>query len=315
MPTKIEWADEVWNPVTGCAKVSQGCKNCYAERIAERFWRKDHLEEVHVQDINNNDVVVEQWVPRKFTDVRCHTERLGIPLHWRKPRRIFVNSMSDLFHESVPDEFIDQVFETMHLAYWHTFMILTKRPYRMRAYINSRYSDVPSAGALVLPNVWLGVSVENQSAANDRIPVLQATNAVVRFLSLEPLLSEIDLAVATGHAEGTGIIPFGFSWLKSSEIHWVVTGGESGPHARPAHPDWFRDIRDQCQAARVPFFFKQWGEWFPTRPFDKKTAGDYKSNEWNGGVCSWKVGKKAADRLLDGREWSEYPEFHSFAAV
>lgn len=226
--TSIEWATDVWNPVTGCAKVSAGCKNCYAEKIAKRFWGD-----------------------RKFTDVQCHPERLKDPLHWKKPRRVFVNSMSDLFHPDVPERFIDDVFRVMANTK-HTYMILTKRPDRMKRYIWNR-SKYPSDGRAMLPNVWLGVSAENQQAADERIPSLIQTSAAVRFVSVEPMLEAVDLRRGIysmppdGDPRGTSI----------EGIDWVICGCESGQNARPFDMDWARSLRDQCQNAGVPFFFKQ----------------------------------------------------------
>lgn len=239
--TKIEWADRVWNPTTGCTKVSQGCKHCYAERIAGRFWGE-----------------------RKFADVQLHPERLDMPLHWSKPSRVFVNSMSDLFHPDIDEKFIAKVFGIMWLATKHTFMVLTKRPDRMVELLNNedfqmhtgwfasqairelglqKPKDLP---AWPNSNIWLGVSVEDQAAADERIPLLLQTPAAVRFISAEPLLGPVNL----------------WKWLPDSPVevlNWVITGGESGTNARPMHPDWARSLRDQCVTAGGPFFFKQWG--------------------------------------------------------
>jgi protein gp37 len=221
--SRIEWTDATWNPVTGCTKVSPGCKNCYAQTFAERF----------------------RGVPghpfEQGFDLRLWPERLGLPLRWRTPRRIFVNSMSDLFHEQVPDAFIDSVFETMRSAHWHRFQVLTKRAHRMADHVVRR---ARRHGPLVQthPNVWLGTSVETQPYVT-RAESLAALPASVRFLSCEPLLGPLDLRGVLGR---TG-------------INWVIVGGESGHRARPIDPDWVREIRDQCRTARVPFFFKQWG--------------------------------------------------------
>ena len=230
--TTIEWTDKTWNPVTGCTKVSQGCKHCYAETIANRMWAQQYPP--------NSD-----GSQRRFTDVRCHPERLEQPLSWRKPARVFVNSMSDLFHEDVPFEFIARVFGVMREAHWHTFQVLTKRPevglHFMGWIMNGLgYTSYPT------PNVWLGVSVEDQANADKRIPLLLETPAAVRFLSCEPLLSPIQLAGVCN------------DWLEDG-IHWVIVGGESGPGARPIRHEWVRHIQRQCQDALVPFFFKQWG--------------------------------------------------------
>lgn len=249
----IEWTEATWNPVTGCSKVSAGCKNCYAETIADRFWGA-----------------------RKFTDVVCHEDRLEIPLHWRKPRRIFVNSMSDLFHEKVPDAFIAQVFNVMACGRhehneecWtgdqHIFQILTKRPARMLQFlttgIHEASEDWPGDSPLALafesdqpfPNVWLGASVEDQKAADERIPLLLQTPAAVRWISYEPALGPIDIPGALKKLPTIDGVP------QLPGPDWVVCGGESGPNARPMNPGWARSLRDQCQEAGVPFFMKQMG--------------------------------------------------------
>lgn len=210
--SSIEWTDSTWNPVTGCTKVSSGCKHCYAETFAER-WR------------GTPDHPYEQGF-----DLRLWPERLELPLSWKKPRTVFVNSMSDLFHEKVPLEFIQRVFNTMERASWHTFQILTKRSERL----------AELAPDLNWPqNVWMGVSIENEEY-QWRADHLRKVPAAVRFLSLEPLLGPI-------------------SDLNLSGIHWVIVGGESGPGARPIEAEWVRDIRKTCRRDRVPFFFKQWG--------------------------------------------------------
>ena len=210
--TSIEWCDTTWNPVTGCTKVSPGCAHCYAEGIAKRLWKG-----------------------RPFEDVRVHADRVNQPYRWRKPRRVFVNSMSDLFHEDVPFRFIDAVFHVMRETPKHTYQILTKRPDRMRLYMRD-------TRARSLPNVWLGVSVENQRMADERIPLLLDTLAAVRFLSVEPLLGPVNL----------------HPWL-SGGINWVIVGGESGPKARPCELRWIGSIVDQCAAAGVSAFVKQLG--------------------------------------------------------
>lgn len=214
----IEWTEATWNPITGCTKVSPGCDNCYAERLALRL-----------QAMGNPRY-------RNGFEVTLHPDQLDLPLRWRQPRMIFVNSMSDLFHDLVPDEFIVEVLATMERARWHTFQILTKRPGRMASFMR-RHRPKP------LPNVWLGTSVEDQRWARIRIPKLLATPAAVRFLSCEPLLGALNLG----------------AWLSPGKIHWVIVGGESGPRHRPPLPRWVRSLRDQCREADVPFFFKQWG--------------------------------------------------------
>ena len=225
--TKIEWTDAVWNPVTGCTKVSEGCEHCYAERIAKRFWKG-----------------------RKFGDVRIHPERLDEPEHWRKPRRVFVCSMSDLFHEKVPFTFIGRAFRKMDFCEQHIFQILTKRIYRAAQFC-LRDNLLYCTGMSVLPqNVWLGVSCENQKWAAQRIPKLLQIPAAVRFVSFEPLLGPVDL---------TDIHPVKEPYIPDPVLDWVIVGGESGPGARPMDPDWARSIRDQCREAGVPFFMKQMG--------------------------------------------------------
>lgn len=232
--TAIEWTDVVWNPVTGCDKVSPGCAHCYAEVVAGRFWAKLYPP-VLVPTAEG-----ETARPRTFTDVQCHPERLSEPLKWRKPRKVFVNSMSDLFHEDVPDAFIFDALDVIERCPQHTFQVLTKRPQRMVEF----FGGASGAGlsAPPLPNLWLGVSVENQHFADERIPLLLQTPAAVRFVSAEPLL---------------GPLYFFRGWL--GQLSWVIVGGESGAKARPLFAAWARDIVTACQAARVPVFVKQLG--------------------------------------------------------
>ena len=232
--SKIEWTDATWNPVTGCNKVSPGCKLCYAERLSKRLKATGMVKY------------------RNGFEVTCHPDALEIPLRWRKPRTIFVNSMSDLFHYQVPDQFVRDVFGVMEQAYWHRYQVLTKRPERV-AELNAML-PWPS-------QIWLGVSVESDRYLH-RSDLLRGTGAEIKFLSLEPLL---------------GPLPK----LNLDGIDWVIVGGESGPGARPMEADWARDIRDQCVAAAVPFYFKQWGGVF----------------------------KKRQGRLLDERTWDEMPNF------
>jgi len=401
MSTKIEWCQnpdgtpgETWNPVTGCSKVSAGCANCYAERMVKRLAGRFGYPE-------NNPFAV-----------TLQEDRLEQPLRWTKPRGVFVCSMGDLFHEDVGDLALQLVFSIMASASEHTFYVLTKRPERMRQWVRRlRWVrgvlplelppfraphlltcvaapqpdiDVEKAGGVPLEvdwvpsNVWLGVSVENQAAADERIPLLLDTPAAVRFVSCEPLLGRVDIrgallaqreihmradvegmlrnrsfdglqhddgrpmsrqeaedALFALLREGVRFIPVGekcegFTPEEGCPGHprpaldWVIAGGESGPRARPSHPDWFRGLRDQCQAAGVPYFFKQWGEWAPL--YDR----DVDDPDWRdvpeegprvrrinlaGGsgfhgerlVYLERVGKKAAGRELDGRTWDERP--------
>ena len=228
----IEWTDATWNPVTGCSKVSAGCENCYAERLANRL---------------------QKWGVARYRNgfaVTLHPEVLELPLHWREPRRVFVNSMSDLFHGLVPTSFIDKVFDVMERAPQHTFQVLTKRPGRMVAYLTgfgARRGNLVRVsaykGRAVPPNVWLGTSVEDTRVL-DRIDHLRRAPGPIRFLSCEPLL---------------GPLPA----LDLENINWVIVGGESGPGHRPIEASWVRDLRRQCRSAKVPFFFKQWGGYTP----------------------------------------------------
>ncbi|WP_190824741.1 DUF5131 family protein [Saccharopolyspora pogona] len=419
MSTGIEWTDETWNPVTGCTKVSPGCDNCYALTLAERF----------------------RGTPGHYFengfDVQLRPDKLIEPLKWRKPRRIFVNSMSDLFHQDVPGSYIAQVWATMAATPQHTYQVLTKRHGRMRSLLSNPYfrkdvmgwlrQDGHPIPAWPLPNVWLGVSVEDQKRADRRIPALLETPAAVRFLSCEPLLGPVDLTkwlppispmdpttapkswsdwtwpdwvpqtvrdqiesfwgpksartpqqwmrdmhVQGSHPFGTTVTSgdgFGhnppqvtgrwvhawnnvgrlvhddgsFSYTSFSQraireqrrLNWIICGGESGPKSRPMHPDWARNLRDQCLQANVPFFFKQWGNWAPPDPEHGNSVFDYVTNDdrvqvvndhgvrlgrpWPG----WRVqdgtrdaavmrryAKHAAGRLLDGRTWDQYPQQH-----
>jgi len=276
--TKIEWTDATWNPLRGCSRVSEGCRNCYAERVAARFSGPGLPYEGLTTPAGN-------WNGK----VKLVEDHLTDPLKWKKPRKIFVNSMSDLFHESVPFDWIDRIFAVMREARHHTFQVLTKRPERMAEYVGAerkrviwnRLLDVSGAAPLwPLPNVWLGVSVEDQPSADKRIQELLRCHAAVRWLSVEPMLGPVDLWVdglwckACPHCEESGHhCPETGAWecracdgtQKSNEvaIDWVVCGGGE----RPMHPDWVRSLRDQCVNAGVPFFFKQWGEWCPATKY------------------------------------------------
>lgn len=244
--SSIEWTHATWNPVTGCTRVSAGCDHCYAVAKTHRLGSIKATAEKY-----DGLTVLNKRGQRHFNGIiRCHDDRLNIPRSWRKPRLIFVNSMSDLFHREVPLEFIQRVFRVMNDCPQHTFQILTKRPEIAAAYAPQLTWS---------PNIWMGTSVENMLALH-RVRELVKIRAHVRFLSLEPLLGPLPRLPLRG-------------------IHWVIVGGESGPGARPMHPDWVRLLRDQCQKAGVPFFFKQWGG----------------------------VNKKAAGRRLDGRFWNELP--------
>ncbi len=334
--TGIEWTDATWNPITGCSVVSPGCTNCYAMKLAGGRMKSQPNYVGLTQDTKAGPV----WTGA----VRLNERALERPLHWRKPRRIFVNSMSDLFHESVPEAWIDRIFAIMALSPQHQFQVLTKRPERMREYManseqriaqlvsasgrkygwqtrhNADYETVGFDGPCwPLPNVWLGVSVEDNMRLG-RVRHLLQTDAMVRFISFEPLLSNIRLSDV---------------WVAGDtpKINWVICGGESGPGARPMHPDWVRSLRDQCHAAGVPFFFKQWGEWlagenygWPKAQWQDGETGQHSSSthpngrerdpgpEWRHfgtpgelGAFTLRVGKKAAGNHLDGTTHMAFP--------
>ncbi|WP_026986549.1 DUF5131 family protein [Fodinicurvata fenggangensis] len=289
--SKIEWTDATWNPITGCSVVSPGCTNCYAMKLAGTRL-KDHPSRSGLTDDSKAGPV---WNGQ----VRLNEDWLDQPLRWKKPRQIFVCAHGDLFHENVPDEWIDSVFAVMALAPQHSFQVLTKRPDRMQKYVSAGdhedsdlFERIADAGARMvedgdlaysdliytqwpLPNVWLGVSAEDQARANERIPHLLETPAAVRFVSAEPLLGPINLKNITPPGGPMDImLPLaGLTWRVSGSgsrlsgqhaaLDWVIAGGESGPGARPMLPDWPRALRDQCQSAGVAFHFKQWGEWLP----------------------------------------------------
>jgi protein gp37 len=236
--SKIEWTDATWNPVRGCSKVSPGCLHCYAETFAERF-----------RGVPGH--------PFEFGfDLRLVPEKLGDPIRWSKPRKVFVNSMSDLFHEGVSDEYIEKVCRVMLAANWHTYQILTKRAERMAALLQGKLRNAAKAA-----HIWWGVSVENRKHGLLRIEKLRSAKATVAFLSIEPLLEDLGKFDLRG-------------------IHWVIVGGESGAGARPMEAGWVREIRNQCQKADVPFFFKQWGG----------------------------VRKSQTGRRLDGKTYDEFPD-------
>lgn len=321
--TKIEWTDSTWNPITGCSVTSPGCKHCYAMQLAGTRLKHHESRAGLTQDTSAGPV----WTG----EVRFNAQWLDQPLHWGKPRMIFVCAHADLFHESVPDEWIDKVFSVMALAGRHTFQVLTKRAKRMREYCSDLTRDrIEEAAremgytfrhsgawmlALPLPNVWLGVSVEDQKRADERIPELLATPAAVRWVSAEPLLGPvlIDTLLCEMPEDEDGAPYLG-------PIDWVVVGGESGPKARPMHPHWARDLRDQCADAGVPFLFKQWGEWIPEgQTLSEPARLDPYRRRWcdiedgddrytQTGVAVHPVGKKAAGRLLDGVLHDGYPE-------
>lgn len=360
--TKIEWTERTWNPIVGCSLASPGCTNCYAMRMAYRLSKNPATPQYHgtAKLVNGKPV---------FTGKLQLVEKALLePLKRKTPTTYFVNSMGDLFHEDMPDDWIDRVFAVMALCPQHTFQVLTKRADRMREYLTylrrvdgsagmppewyvanaagRMFKDGDLAFSSVLqewplPNVWLGVSVEDQKRADERIPDLLATPAAIRFISAEPLLGPVQLdhieipqkkgtwVLDALHTDGLGAEDdpdFG-----GATIDWVIVGGESGPNARPMHPDWARSLRDQCKAAGTAFFFKQWGEWVPWEPMSESLwssqnlrtedrhvlfPSDFDmSSNWDDGMALiehghaafQRVGKKSAGRLLDGVEHNGVP--------
>jgi protein gp37 len=322
--SKIEWTDATWNPVTGCTKVSEGCRNCYAKTFAERF-----------------EGTLGHYFETGF-NVTLRPNKLLEPIKWRKPKKIFVNSMSDVFHPDVPEWYIDQIFGVMLANHVlerqaeHSFQLLTKRPERMKEYLNTKPAELIKRwsesldGVVImddadvcfseyvngfldktdffpLPNLWLGVSVENQNAADERIPLLLETPAAIRFLSCEPLLGPVNISP---YLWDMGSLDFEKNKVSTEDgLGWIIAGGESGHKARPMHPEWVRSLRDQCQAAGVSFHFKQHGEWLH-RELVEDTRNDSPNSvkyfpELKGTFA--RVGKTVAGRMLDGRTWDEMP--------
>jgi protein gp37 len=323
--TAIEWADTTWNPLLGCERVSPGCDACYAIRTATIRAGNPHPRVAAAfEGLTERRDGRLDWTGR----INLLPDRLTEPLRKRKPSKIFVNSQSDLFHKDVPDEFIAKVFAVMAAAPWHSFQLLTKRHARMRSLLSSDtfrrsvQARVPHMAldpyvhahskVWPLPNLWVGVSVEDQHWADIRVPALLATPAAVRWLSCEPLLGPVDLAQSLAHWSPGDDQPWEGSLLPARKVlHWVVTGGESGPGARPMRTEWARALRDQCVAAEVPFLFKQWGAWVaPSQmPEDTFMSWDvaHGSDMCDTDRDQWRFSKKAAGRLLDGRTWDEYP--------
>lgn len=298
--SKIEWTDKTWNPITGCTPIGEGCRNCYAKRMATRLagrygYPKDD--------------------PFRVT---FHPDKLDEPLKWKKPCRVFVCSMGDLFHSDVSATWRNRIFRVIQSTPRHEYVVLTKRPERAAGYMHAVLitrqwppDDIP------FTNVTLGVSCWDQESADQMIPVLLETPAARRIVSLEPLLGAVDIGQffgctcdyvnGNGDEQCTGQCFYYkniFTKLGNVHLDGVIVGGESGPGARPMHPDWARSVRDQCVDAGVPFFFKQWGEWWPAgkRLLERNDMIGF------GGESMYPVGKKDAGRLLDGEEWNEWPE-------
>ena len=357
--TKIEWTDETWNPVTGCTKISEACGHCYAERMSHRLAGRYG------------------YPADEPFRVALHPDKLAQPIEWKKPRRIFVVSMGDLFHEDVPDEYIAAVFGVMAACPQHTFQVLTKRPERALEWFRAIDADpIPpihdAFGKLVeckgcdaiedcddcgicqelldaewpLPNVWIGVTAEYQDRADERIPTLLQIPAAVRFVSVEPMLGAVYLRQI--HTDTTEIdsltgdhgVIRPLRGRSDKRLDWVICGGETGPGARPMHPDWASGLRDQCIEAGVPFFFKGWGEWFPwnqIHPLSRESTAEIRAEMAKPSVYNrqtyfgfrpvagpdgpvsgttpgatpesiYPVGKKSAGRELDGRTWEQFPE-------
>lgn len=299
--SKIEWTDASWPVTVGCDHVSAGCDNCYAATLASGRLKQ---QAAYVGLAENG---------RFNGTVRCLPERLDWPAKWRKPRRIFVCSMSDLFHEAVPDSFLDRVFSVMADCPQHTFQVLTKRHARMRSYLRRAWPEP-------LPNVWVGVSAEDQHWAEIRVHALLATPAAVLWVSAEPLLGPIDLRnLRAGNGALIDALD-GDVKTAAGEIYaacpgsvaWVVAGGESGAKARPMRPEWAQSLRDQCQQTRTPYLFKQWGahRWVAGSRWDEETQC------WvDHGIVAQRVPKKLSGRTLDGRTWDGFPGIAQGAAA
>lgn len=297
--TAIEWTDATWNPIRGCSRISHGCDNCYAESVAARFSGKGQPYEGLATFRVHGQGTEEERVEAHWTgEVRLIGQHLRDPLKWREPLRVFVNSMSDLFHPGVRDEWIADIFEIMAKAPQHTYQILTKRPERMREVLAAAGAPhVANAfektyGQSWPPKNWIfGVSIEDQETANKRLPILASCRCRMKMVSYEPAIGPVNFTEALG-GDASAIVAF----------DWIIVGGESGRRARPMHPQWARDVLNTCQTAGIPFFFKQWGEWLPGQQDGK---GKVNLNCGNDPI---RVGKHISGSLLDGVEWKEFPQ-------
>lgn len=326
--SKIEWTQETWNPIIGCSKISDGCKNCYAEKMAGRLANieatKQYLKVLKWDNGygGNEFETPAQYISEGWNGQPHFVESaLKKPLKRKKPTMYFVCSMGDLFHESAPFEWIDKVIEIIAKCPQHTFQILTKRAERMLDYFNHLNESLKDfEGYRPLDNLWLGTTAENQEQADKRIPTLLQIPAAIRFVSIEPMLSKVDLkCIEKKNSEGKHVCFY--QVLKPIEncgdsnrhaLDWVICGGESGANARPMHPEWVRLLRDQCEEAKVPFFFKQWGEWLPTQLGGWGNTSGKNNFNWceRGENWQWmcKVGKKKAGSILDGKEYKQMPK-------
>ena len=308
--SKIEWTEKTWSPIIGCSKISPGCDNCYAARMAHRLMHMPYTDYYQFVLRNNGSDDPEKFknIPEWNGTTHLVESALDIPVKRKKPTTYFVCSMGDLFHESVPDAWLYKVFEVMEEANHHRFLLLTKRPERAKAFF---IRHVNNDNLLLVQHIWLGVTAENQEQADKRIPILLQIPAAKRFVSIEPMLEPIEMESEWhNYLEGwqtemksTGGHP-SEQKVETNKLDWVICGGESGPKARPMHPGWARDLMFQCWEAQVPFFFKQQGEWSDTfhvgKDFVMVMHGDTSS-------AMARVGKKAAGYMLDGEVRRERP--------
>ncbi len=305
--TNIEWADRTWNPIIGCSHISEGCDNCYAEKMACRLATINATTDNYANVVKlSYNINVDKFMPSGW-NAKTHFVKSAIdkPRHWKKPQRIFVCSMGDLFHESVPVEWIENVMEVITDCPQHTFIVLTKRPERMKAWFDNSY---------ITPNLWLGVTVENQEQADKRLPILVSIPNGKKFISIEPMLDEINLNKYYFPYRLIKNVPVDSRTKYIDLLDWVILGGETGTQARPMHPRWVIDIRDQCKKSNTPFFFKGWGEWRPLHEL-YCNMDKYKNKLWfnhDPEHSSCKIGKKASGRKIfdsDVMKEVEYLEF------
>lgn len=288
--SKIEWTDYTWNPISGCTKISQGCKNCYAERFAGRRLKPFNTTVFSGFSLSQR--------PRKFTDIEFHPESFKRLKKIPNGSKVFVCSISDLFHDLVKDVWLDNIFREFEYNRDLIFQVLTKRPQRALEYLMKKQLKY-------LPNVWIGTSVEDQETADERIPILMKIPAALKFLSIEPMLGPVDIlgSMANG-LDVEHFIEYGsISREGIAKIDWIICGGESGPGARPMASDWVRSIRDLCLDYKIPFFFKQWGEYIP-----KDQIIDYDKSDLYAKMDFIKQGKKHTGNILDGVVYNQFPQ-------